>query len=104
MTRWLAAAREGLGALTKPTKPTEPPVGGTDREVLSVLSVLSGRGEAVAGLTDEARQDLRDAWEERAAIREYDGGQTREEAELEASRELALDVEYRDRPGYPHGC
>jgi len=29
-----------------------------------------------------------DAWEERAAIREYDGGQTRAEAEADAYREV----------------
>lgn len=30
-----------------------------------------------------------DAWEERAAIREYDGGQTREEAEAAAFEEVS---------------
>ena len=32
--------------------------------------------------------DWRVEWEERAAIREYDGGQTREHAEAEALREI----------------
>lgn len=31
---------------------------------------------------------LREWWEERAAIRQYEGGETREEAERNASKEL----------------
>lgn len=86
MSRWLRAAREGPSALTKPTEPTEPlsvpPVG----EVLSVLSVLSGGGEGES----ESLTDRLAAWEERAAIREYDGGQSREVAEREAAREVRV--------------
>jgi len=96
MTRWLRAAQAGVDRLTKPTELTEPakhpalvPPGG----VLSVKSVLSegGRMQPAAGAS--ALADLVDAWEERAAIRQYDGGQAREDAEKGAAVELGLDVE-----------
>ena len=50
--------------------------------------------EAIAWVRDHWRNLCRevwpefDAWEERAAIREYDGGQDRETAEREAYREV----------------
>lgn len=52
---------------------------------------------AVSGATGEALRDRFDTWEERAAIREYDGGQPREAAEREAAREVGLNVEYLPR-------
>ena len=86
MTRWLRAARGESEALTKPTELTEPRSVGGNPPVLSVKSVLSG------GDSDEADDPacLIGDWEERAAIREYDGGQTRGVAEREAAREVAL--------------
>ena len=97
MTRWLRAAQEGPGALTKPTELTKPLGVGAAQRVLSVLSVLSGGGEAAGGATGDDLHDLLDAWEERAAIREYDGGQTREEAERDAAREVGLNIDYWPR-------
>ena len=50
---------------------------------------------AVAWIGEHKREIMRelwpdfDAWEERAAIREFDGGQDRAEAEREAYREIA---------------
>ncbi len=84
MTLWLRAAREGIAALTKPTQPTEPQAHRTPREVLSVKSVLSAARLAAV----RANPALLDAWEERAAIREYDGGETREQAEWGALRDV----------------
>jgi len=75
MTRWLQAAQRASEVRTKPTKPTKPSPEG----VLSEKSVLS-RGEN--DLTPEAL--ARDLYEERAAIRQFDGGQDRETAERAA--------------------
>ena len=71
MTRWLAAAQRAAGGLTKLT---EPPRG----QVLSVVSVLSG-----------AEKNAIDLIEERSAIREFDGGQSREAAEAGALGDVA---------------
>ena len=81
MTRWLRAARGESEALTKPTELTEPRPEWAKNGVLSVKSVLSG-GES--GEPDDLAYLIGD-WEERAAIREYDGGQTREVAEWMAA-------------------
>ena len=40
------------------------------------------------GAPDDLPPDWRIEWEERAAIREYDGGQAREHAEAEALQEI----------------
>lgn len=85
MTRWLRAARGESEALTKPTELTEPRSEGAGPPVLSVKSVLSG---GVLGEADDLACLVGD-WEERAAIREYEGGQAREVAEREAAREVA---------------
>lgn len=89
MSGWRALARE-LGVLpstTKPTILTEP----GPREVLSVLSVLSRGPEPFS------RDLARDLYEERAAIREHDGGLDRPEAEVlavaDTARALGLPVE-----------
>lgn len=42
----------------------------------------------VGVLIEDLSPDWRVEWEERAAIREYDGGQAREHAEAEALREI----------------
>lgn len=64
------------------------------------LTLRRGRlsGEAMAWLRDR-RDDLMrevwpefDDWQERAAIREFDGGQDRETAEREAYREVMARV------------
>ena len=47
MTRWLQAAKQVSGPLTKPTKPTKPPAMPPPQGVSSVLSVLSEGGQPV---------------------------------------------------------
>lgn len=95
MTRWLQAARAAAEARTKPTKPTEPTreLHAGDRQspeegVSSVSSVSSGREGAVARPSPDDLDAL-DRFEERAAIREIDGGQPRAEAEAAALAETA---------------
>jgi len=80
MTVWLNVARKGPRALAELTKPqsSQP-----DRDVLSVKSVLSYEGHPTTA-------DIFDLWEERAAIREYDGGQSRESAERDAAKRLGV--------------
>lgn len=80
MTRWLEAARLAGAAGTQPTKPHR-------SKVSSVLSVLSG-GAKHGGIPID-RDLILDHLEERAAIREFDGGQTREEAEAGALVDIA---------------
>jgi len=97
MTRWLRAAREGIEALTKPTELTEHPPILPNTEVLSVKSVLSIGGEI--------NTEIVDAWEERAAIREFDGGQSRKDAECDAASDIGLQqadldlLQKRDKKG-----
>lgn len=79
MTRWLEAAQRASEAGTKPTKLTEPSPEG----VLSEKSVLSRGGNAFAPEMTPAEL-ARDAFEERAAIRQFDGGQSRAGAERAA--------------------
>lgn len=43
-------------------------------------------------------EKFRDDWEERAAIREYDGGEDRETAEIEAYKEIATKVKQEAMP------
>lgn len=88
MTRWLDAARGDMSPLTELTKPTEPMPQSPEADVLSVLSVLSDRGEVRDGDLTADEQYLLDAWHERAAIREYDGGMERGEAERAAIRDV----------------
>lgn len=94
MTRWLRAAREGVASLTKPTELTEHQQTSPHTEVLSVKSVLSIGAEINTGIVD--------AWEERAAIREFDGGQSRKDAERDAARDIGLqqaDIELFQKRG-----
>ena len=51
-------------------------------------STCSALQPACAIGPDDLPGDWRIEWEERAAIREYDGGQVREHAEAEALREI----------------
>jgi len=84
MTRWLAAARAVKEAGTKLTEPPKPLRG----EVSSVLSVLSeGEMPKATPPMRPPEQLSRDLYEERAAIREYDGAQDRAEAEAAAWKE-----------------
>lgn len=86
MTRWLHVARGAQSPATKPTELTKPQDPYHTEGVLSVKSVLS-EGEA----PDPAQLALiLDLWEERAAIREYDAGQGRAEAEAYAAGEIGL--------------
>lgn len=89
MTRWLQAAQRASEAGTKPTKLTEPSPEG----VLSEKSVLS-EGVKADPVPDDPEALARDLYEERAAIREYDGGQDRPEAEhaawIEARRAAGI--------------
>lgn len=75
MTRWLEAAQRASGAGNLPKKPKQPPL----PEVNSVNSVNS---DARKAMTPE--ELARDLYEERAAIRQFDGGQDREAAERAA--------------------
>ena len=80
------AARQGVAPRTKPTQPTKPSgraIGGgtgTEKGVLSASSVLSGavrRVPETSGAMSPDPELIRDLLEERAAIREYDGGHPR---------------------------
>lgn len=56
-----------------------------------VLAALQSHGDTLSWtITDpgDLPSDWRIEWEERAAVREYDGGQTREHAEAEAFSEI----------------
>jgi len=88
MTRWLDAAKGRVTPLTELTKPTEPQGQPHAVGVLLVKSILSGGGEVRAEALTAAEHDLLDAWHERAAIREYDGGMERRDA----ARAAAVDV------------
>lgn len=79
MTRWLRAAQQASEVLTKPTELTKPPPDAGRTEVLSVLSVLSEGDEPSLAV------DF-DAFEETAAIIEFDGGLSRSHAELLAAQ------------------
>lgn len=72
MTRWLQAARRVSEAGNLPKKPKQPPM----QEVNSVNSVNSegAKARATPALADGLVSDL---YEERAAIREFEGGQDR---------------------------
>lgn len=81
MTRWLQAAQRASGAGNKLNLPKQPPA----PEVNSVNSVNSGGRKADAAPPDMTPEALAlDIYEERAAIREFDGGQSRPEAEAAA--------------------
>ncbi len=85
MTRWLDAATGRMTPLTELTKPTESQGQPCEAGVLSVKSILSGEGEAGAEALTVGEQDVLDAWHERAAIREFEGGMDRAEAERAAA-------------------
>lgn len=86
MTRWLQAARGAQPPATQPTELTKPPDLPRPEGDLSVKSVLSEGAKP-----DPAQMALiLDLWSERAAIREYEAGQSRSEAEARAARELGL--------------
>ncbi len=53
------------------------------------------------GLLDRLREDARADYEERAAIMEFDGGLSREQAEQAAYESLRRDIK-ACRPGPPH--
>ena len=74
MTKWLQAAQQANGSMTKLTKPTKPPPRHLDNRVLSVLSVLS----------EWSVEDWQASFDEHAGIAEYDGGQNRQEADSTA--------------------
>lgn len=80
MTRWLEAAQRASGAGNLPKKPKQPPM----PEVNSVNSVNSDGRKAM--LSEELARYI---FEERAAIREHDGRQSRAEAEKAALIEAA---------------
>jgi len=83
MTRWLQAAKQATAPRTKLTEPTKP----HRKPVLSVLS--EGELSEAAPPAETCEADALDRYEERAAIREHDGGQTRAEAEAAALGEAA---------------
>ena len=89
----------------------EKPLRHSDCGVVAVQKGGNGRLEGVNGQGDGAEQpiddlkipeflrrptadELQDAFEERAAIREYDGGETREEAEAGATKDLLANPDF----------
>ena len=88
MTRWLQAAQGAIEAGNLPKKPKQP----AEAEVNSVNSVNSGGRSALS-----PEELALDHFEERAAIREFSGGQDRAEAEaaalVEASEASGIAVE-----------
>jgi len=94
MTRWLLAAQEATDLGTEPTKPMQRAIQGRADSIIrgalpvsSVLSVLSEGKRADRGSPDpDSNLDL---YEERAAIREFDGGQARADAEAAALAKAA---------------
>lgn len=60
---------------------------------------MNSSNPTVAALVAQLNADLREAWEERAAIMEFDGGVTRELAECMALLELI-----RQRPADVFKC
>lgn len=87
MTRWLVAAQRASEAENLPKKPKQPPIPPVD----SVNSVNSDGQKTMQ--PEELAYDL---YEERAAIREFCGGQSRPEAEraawIEARRAAGITV------------
>lgn len=62
--------------------------------------LLKAISPPVPSLTDENRQDILESIEERAAIREFDGNQSREEAEQQAcSASRVYRYRLTDKPG-----
>ncbi len=59
-----------------------------------VETIKAHKAEMLAYLGDELTENIREHFEERAAIREYDGGEPREKAEDEARKALRV-YEYR---------
>jgi len=110
MGKWLdrlaATAEKKLPPpFTKPlTKLTEGGRGAAHRAFVSFGSARpKGLREFSMPLDRVASPDTREAFEERAAIREFDGGQTRSEAERVAWCEVAC-RHYRRRPPDGLGC
>lgn len=60
---------------------------------------MNSSNPTVAALVAQLDADLREAWEERAAVMEFDGGMTRELAECMALLELI-----RQRPADVFAC
>ncbi|MFN4266004.1 MAG: hypothetical protein ACK4F8_09705 [Aquabacterium sp.] len=78
---WLARLKKtAVGAETDPPKPTKPGFGGFGGTPAG-LSQKSGGDAAAANDPAHAQDFDREAFEERAAIMEYDGGVSRAEAE-----------------------
>ena len=70
-----------------------PTIAGNDAETdgeLATRPSVTALGDPVAAIAspNDLPGDWRIEWEERAAIREYEGGQTREHAEAEAFTEV----------------
>jgi hypothetical protein len=59
----------------------------------ALLSILATSGTNADVRPEDLPLDWRIEWEERAAIRQYDGGQTRAEADVEALREILVMVQ-----------
>ena len=81
MTRWLQAAQRAYGAGKKLNLPKQ-------HAAPEVISVNSGGQRVDAAPPEMTPEELaRDLYEERAALREYCGGQDRAEAERAAWQE-----------------
>ena len=82
MTRWLDAVHEAVSAENLPKQPKQPLSTG-------VNSVNSVNSDDQKLLSLSAEELVRDLYEERAAIRQFDGGQSRTEAETGALADVA---------------
>ena len=79
-------ARPGIRPRPRPTPPTPPTVAPREAETVGTIGTV-GRPRVASGATGTKPLADFDAFEERAAIREHDGGETREEAERAAAAE-----------------
>lgn len=96
---WLARLKKtAVAPDTYPAKPTKPGFGGFGGTP-PALSQNSGVTAQAANDPAHAQDFDREAFEERAAIMEHDGGLSRTEAEALAATGMALDV---DRHCWPH--
>lgn len=96
---WLARLKKSaVGAETDPPKPTKPGFGGFGGTPAALLQNSGGIAQAANDSAQGPDFD-REAFEERAAILEHDGGMSRTEAEALAAAGMVSDV---DRQCWPH--
>ena len=110
MTNWLARAGLNLDPVPKdmpvpiaPKGANSPPVVSESRETATVTPLLAPNGAIGTSIPNGTSLDvenIREQFEERAAIAEFDGGLSRTEAELLAWDEIRTCVQcHRDTEG-----